>query len=413
MDVSQLCSSFSDRPSTTTTTTTIIKSNNNDDNDNGLLERNIHNVDQQQVMSVDMILNQTMQLCKNIFQFHLEHEHLAEKERKAVMDELSNTAHVLFDAILQSNNNNDDDNNSNNNSNDNTDATITNNKRKRIERDGEEEEETETEVDEADEGGSNKSISTKDYEEYKLIRQARNLQSNQPRPKYRKRNRRSMLGQKCHSCNTTETPEWRRGPDGARTLCNACGLHYSKLLKKGSIGVQTHNYLTEPSMKQLMSSDNQTNDSNALAVSNSHYHEPFKLNINYPFVLMDPNYKTTPYRLAFNTSTINTPAPTTNNHLIASTTTPTNTTTATNTTTKYTPKPQLPSLSSTFLNNVNNHQLPPLSTTGILSNNGNSPTPTPPTPSSLSASTTTTPAALDTINSLRIQRWNQQQQQSD
>lgn len=34
----------------------------------------------------------------------------------------------------------------------------------------------------------------------------------------------SSVGQRCHSCNTTETPEWRRGPDGARTLCNACGL---------------------------------------------------------------------------------------------------------------------------------------------------------------------------------------------
>lgn len=32
------------------------------------------------------------------------------------------------------------------------------------------------------------------------------------------------VGHRCHSCQTTETPEWRRGPDGARTLCNACGL---------------------------------------------------------------------------------------------------------------------------------------------------------------------------------------------
>ncbi|ORY91123.1 GATA zinc finger-domain-containing protein, partial [Syncephalastrum racemosum] len=31
----------------------------------------------------------------------------------------------------------------------------------------------------------------------------------------------------CHSCHTTQTPEWRRGPDGARTLCNACGLRMS------------------------------------------------------------------------------------------------------------------------------------------------------------------------------------------
>ncbi|KAI5298510.1 hypothetical protein KEM55_003305 [Ascosphaera atra] len=37
---------------------------------------------------------------------------------------------------------------------------------------------------------------------------------------------------RCHSCSRVETPEWRRGPDGARTLCNACGLHYAKLSRK-------------------------------------------------------------------------------------------------------------------------------------------------------------------------------------
>jgi len=36
----------------------------------------------------------------------------------------------------------------------------------------------------------------------------------------------------CHACGVTETPEWRRGPDGDHTLCNACGLHYAKALKK-------------------------------------------------------------------------------------------------------------------------------------------------------------------------------------
>jgi len=30
--------------------------------------------------------------------------------------------------------------------------------------------------------------------------------------------------QRCRSCNRSETPQWRRGPDGPRTLCNACGL---------------------------------------------------------------------------------------------------------------------------------------------------------------------------------------------
>ncbi|KAF8905062.1 hypothetical protein CPB84DRAFT_636067 [Gymnopilus junonius] len=53
----------------------------------------------------------------------------------------------------------------------------------------------------------------------------------QPKSKYRKRSRATPPG-KCHSCNIRETPEWRRGPDGARTLCNACGLHYAKLVRK-------------------------------------------------------------------------------------------------------------------------------------------------------------------------------------
>jgi hypothetical protein len=34
---------------------------------------------------------------------------------------------------------------------------------------------------------------------------------------------------RCTSCKRTDTPEWRRGPDGTMTLCNACGLHYAKL----------------------------------------------------------------------------------------------------------------------------------------------------------------------------------------
>jgi len=49
--------------------------------------------------------------------------------------------------------------------------------------------------------------------------------------KYKKRSRAAGPG-RCHSCNIAETPEWRRGPDGARTLCNACGLHYAKVSKK-------------------------------------------------------------------------------------------------------------------------------------------------------------------------------------
>lgn len=39
----------------------------------------------------------------------------------------------------------------------------------------------------------------------------------------------------CKHCETDETPEWRRGPDGSRTLCNACGLFFSKLIKRFNI----------------------------------------------------------------------------------------------------------------------------------------------------------------------------------
>lgn len=73
-----------------------------------------------------------------------------------------------------------------------------------------------------------------------------NATPGQPKSKYRKRSVRYLLLEvvnwlfmvwlqrasppgKCHSCNIRETPEWRRGPDGARTLCNACGLRMSFL----------------------------------------------------------------------------------------------------------------------------------------------------------------------------------------
>lgn len=37
---------------------------------------------------------------------------------------------------------------------------------------------------------------------------------------------------KCMHCQSKDTPEWRRGPEGERTLCNACGLFYAKLCRK-------------------------------------------------------------------------------------------------------------------------------------------------------------------------------------
>jgi PAS domain S-box-containing protein len=39
----------------------------------------------------------------------------------------------------------------------------------------------------------------------------------------------------CTDCGTLESPEWRKGPSGPKTLCNACGLRWAKREKKKSI----------------------------------------------------------------------------------------------------------------------------------------------------------------------------------
>lgn len=35
----------------------------------------------------------------------------------------------------------------------------------------------------------------------------------------------------CEQCGCTDSPEWRRGPNGPKSLCNACGLKFSKAEK--------------------------------------------------------------------------------------------------------------------------------------------------------------------------------------
>jgi hypothetical protein len=36
----------------------------------------------------------------------------------------------------------------------------------------------------------------------------------------------------CVTCGRTDSPEWRKGPQGPKTLCNACGLRWAKKVKK-------------------------------------------------------------------------------------------------------------------------------------------------------------------------------------
>lgn len=72
-----------------------------------------------------------------------------------------------------------------------------------------------------------------EVEEHGYSEDPRTLGLQQPELKKVRRGRAAPPG-RCHSCHRAETPEWRRGPDGARTLCNACGLHYAKLTRKMS-----------------------------------------------------------------------------------------------------------------------------------------------------------------------------------
>jgi PAS domain S-box-containing protein len=53
----------------------------------------------------------------------------------------------------------------------------------------------------------------------------------------KKRKRRKGSGhlqRDCANCHTRSTPEWRRGPSGARDLCNSCGLRWAKSVSRSS-----------------------------------------------------------------------------------------------------------------------------------------------------------------------------------
>ncbi|PQE25470.1 Zinc finger NHR GATA-type protein [Rutstroemia sp. NJR-2017a BBW] len=73
-----------------------------------------------------------------------------------------------------------------------------------------------------------------EYDEESVYGDERHIQGYNGADGKKRRGRAAPPG-RCHSCNRAETPEWRRGPDGARTLCNACGLHYAKLTRKNTI----------------------------------------------------------------------------------------------------------------------------------------------------------------------------------
>jgi len=60
----------------------------------------------------------------------------------------------------------------------------------------------------------------------------------------------------CQICFVTESPVWRSGPNGQKTLCNACGLYYSK--RQRHLKLQR-----ELKEKELSENQNQNNQNQA------------------------------------------------------------------------------------------------------------------------------------------------------
>ncbi|CAN6460273.1 unnamed protein product [Victoria cruziana] len=44
---------------------------------------------------------------------------------------------------------------------------------------------------------------------------------------------------RCATCATTHTPLWRNGPNGAKTLCNACGIRFKKEERRTNLGTDS------------------------------------------------------------------------------------------------------------------------------------------------------------------------------
>jgi len=55
----------------------------------------------------------------------------------------------------------------------------------------------------------------------------------------------------CADCGTLDSPEWRKGPRGPKTLCNACGLRWAKKEKKRDRPVHSDQGVTSTSMSTM------------------------------------------------------------------------------------------------------------------------------------------------------------------
>ncbi|KAI8969742.1 PAS domain-containing protein [Pilobolus umbonatus] len=62
----------------------------------------------------------------------------------------------------------------------------------------------------------------------KLKEQLENLNNPKRRKQKKKSSEANDLPKMCAQCQRVDSPEWRKGPNGPKELCNACGLRYAK-----------------------------------------------------------------------------------------------------------------------------------------------------------------------------------------
>uniref|UniRef100_A0A0C9QY08 TSA: Wollemia nobilis Ref_Wollemi_Transcript_23_1742 transcribed RNA sequence n=1 Tax=Wollemia nobilis TaxID=56998 RepID=A0A0C9QY08_9CONI len=58
----------------------------------------------------------------------------------------------------------------------------------------------------------------------------------------------------CSDCKTDKTPLWRNGPNGPKSLCNACGIRYKKIGKRGGSNTSSNSNANGPPSKLPVSS---------------------------------------------------------------------------------------------------------------------------------------------------------------
>ncbi|KAI8099125.1 uncharacterized protein BX664DRAFT_354599 [Halteromyces radiatus] len=80
---------------------------------------------------------------------------------------------------------------------------------------------------------------------------------------------------RCESCQTSQSPEWRRGPSGHRTLCNACGLRYSRSLARQEQRTTLSPIISHASIQQQQQNIQQNDSIQQMSQSSddlSHHH---------------------------------------------------------------------------------------------------------------------------------------------